>query len=402
MKVDGLHRALLYQPQHQIGYLLGFSALLLLMQARDRSKPVVLFLAGAFLGAALLFDPVPAAILALATAAYEAWFLVRLRRWAAFPACALAAAVPMGAALALTAALNYVDDVETGNPIVSLGVNSLAATHVGTTLLLDFGPVLLVAAAGALAVLLRAAFSRFAPLAILLGVCAAFYFFVDVPDHDSVYVAWRASHLAFMAAAALCAYALQEGWSMGAWGRLATIVLTAAVAAAALPTVLVDIYNAQDVENRAQGPGFRWTVVLSPGEVEALEWIRRSTPAAARVQVDPVARGRDTWAYLPAFAERRMSGGLPIGMIPVSKYEEASARIRQIYAAASADEAYERALGECVDYLVIGPPERAEHPQMQQALDEKPYLFTPAFRNDALVVYAVRGSHPPACSPARP
>ena len=39
MPVDGLHRMFLYQPQHELGYLLGFSALLLLMQAADVGRP---------------------------------------------------------------------------------------------------------------------------------------------------------------------------------------------------------------------------------------------------------------------------------------------------------------------------------------------------------------------------
>ena len=48
MPVDGLHRMFLYQPQHELGYLLGFSALLLLMQASDAARPGLLFSSVAF------------------------------------------------------------------------------------------------------------------------------------------------------------------------------------------------------------------------------------------------------------------------------------------------------------------------------------------------------------------
>ena len=50
------------------------------------------------------------------------------------------------------------------------------------------------------------------------------------------------------------------------------------------------------------------------------------------MQVEPTARDSETWAYMPAFGERRMTAGLPISMIPVQKYKEASERIRQVFA----------------------------------------------------------------------
>ena len=207
-----------------------------------------------------------------------------------------------------------------------------------------------------------------------------------------MYVAWRASHLAFVALAAFCGYALQASWDAGGRVRNAVVAIAVAAAVVALPTVIIDLYNSQDVANRAPGPGFRWTVMLSPDEVKALEWIRQSTPKDARVQVDADVRGRDTWAYVPAFAERRMAGGLPIGMIPLAKYEKVSAEIKQLYQSASVDDAYTRALNMCVDYLVVGVPERRAYPKLQPMLDAKPDLFAPAFRNNELSVYAVSGS----------
>jgi hypothetical protein len=391
MKIDGLHRALLWQPQHQVGYLLGFSALLLLMQARDCSRAALLFLAGVFLGLSMLLSSPAAAMLAAVAAAYETFRLIQARQWKAFVPCAVAAAVPMAAALALSAGLQYVDTQAPGNPLVTFGVNRLATHRVWLTIFLNFGPVVIVALAGTAAAAWRGMLGRFVPVFITVVVSALFYVLVDVPDHGGVYVAWRASHLIFMALAALCGFALQEWWAQGGWARWTMTGVAAIVALAALPTVLIDIYNAQDVDNREMGPGFRWTVVLSPSELEGLHWIKQHTPPSARVQIEPYSRNRDAY-YVTAFGERRMSGGLPTGLIPLAKYEKISGDLQKLYQATSAKDAYDQALSLCIDYLVIGPPERNAYKQLQPLIDANPHLFQPTFRNNALSIYAVSGS----------
>jgi hypothetical protein len=386
MPIDGLHRLLLYQPQHQLAYLLGFSALLLLIQSRDSSKASLLFLVGFFLAVAMLMSPFAAGMLAIAVAIYESWRLVQARQWRAFVTCALAAAVPMVAALAVTRLMRSVDG---GSPLVTFGVNRIAARQWPWAIFLSFGPVLLVAITGLAAVILRRELGRFIALGIVLTVCTIFYFWVDVPDHQGVYVGWHVGKIAFVALAPWCAFALQDLWSRRGWPRRLMGIAALSIALAALPTVLIDLYNTQDIGNRDEGPGFRWTVVLTPDEVKALDWIKQWTPPTARVQVEPYVRGRDTWAYIPAFAERRMSAGLPISMIPLAKYESASQRIRRLYRSTSAPQAYDLSVALCVDYLVIGPPERAAYPELQRLLDGSPHLFAPAFRNDAMAVYAV-------------
>jgi hypothetical protein len=339
----------------------------------------------------MLLSSPAAAILTAVAAAYESVRLIQTRQWKAFVPCALAAAVPMGAALLLGTALQYVDTRAPGNPLVTFGVNRLATHRVWLTIFLNFGPVAIVAILGMAAAVWRRSLGRFVPVFITVAVSAAFYVLVDVPDHGGVYVAWRASHLIFMALAALCAIAIQECWSAGGWIRWTTTALMALVAAAALPTVLIDIYNAQDVANRADGPGFKWTVVLTPPEVAGLDWIKQYTPPASRVQIEPFSRNRDAY-YITAFGERRMSGGLPTGLIPLAKYEAVSARVRTLYQSDTAAVAHDRALALCVDYLVVGPPERAAYPALSPILDASPHMFAPAFRNGVLDIYAVSGS----------
>lgn len=386
LPVDGLHRLLLYQPQHQLAYLLGFSALLLLIQARDRSRAPLLFVAGLFLGVSMLLSPFAAGMLTIITAAYEAWSLVHARQWKSFIPCAAAASVPMIAALVVIGVLGYTDK---GTSLVTLGVNRVAVRSWEVAIFLSFGPVLLVAFGGLAAAARRRALDRFLSIGIVLTACTFFYFLVDVPDHQNVYVGWHAGKVAFVAFTPLCGFALQEWWARGGWQRWLMGLAMLAIALAAVPTVLIDLYNTQDVWNRAQGPGFRWTVLLSPDEVQGLDWIKQWTARKARVQVEPNVRGRDTWAYLPAFAERRMSAGLPISMIPLAKYEKASEQIRGLYQSTTAQHAYELATRHCIDYLVIGEPERVAYPRLQPLLDASPELFTPAFRNDALAVYTV-------------
>lgn len=386
LPIDGLHRLLLYQPQHQLAYLLGFSALLLLIQARDRSRASLLLLVGSLLAASMMLSSFAAGMLAIITAAYEGWSLARARQWKSIVACAAAAAVPMVAALAAIGVLAYTD---TGTPLVTFGVNRAAVRSWEMAIFLSFGPVLLVAAGGLVAVARRRVLDRFIPIGIVLTICTIFYFLVDVPDHQNVYVGWHAGKVAFVAFTPLYGFALQEGWTRGGWPRRLLAFLTAGIALAAIPTVLIDLYNTQDVWNRAQGPGFRWTVLISPGEVQGLDWIKQWTAKKARVQVEPNVRGRDTWAYVPAFAERRMSAGLPISMIPLAKYEKASEQVRAVYQSPTAARAYDLAMSQCIDYLVIGEPERAAYPGLQPLLDASPDLFSRAFRNDALAIYAL-------------
>jgi uncharacterized membrane protein len=257
-----------------------------------------------------------------------------------------------------------------------------------TVILLSFGPVLLIAALGVFFVFRRGATERFAPIWIGLAVCWAFYFLVDLPD-SPYSVGFHVGKLAFVIFTPLCAVAVQEWWLAGTRVRWGLAPVIAVIVLAGMPTAVIDLYNTQDIFNRARGPGYRWTVLLSPEEVSGLEWVQRNTPTRARVQVEPNVRANDTWAYVPAFAERRMSAGIPLSMIPLAKYKKASDEILAMYKSPSAAEAYERAVRLCVDYLMVGPPERSAYPALQPMIDASPHLFVPVFRNETLAVYAV-------------
>jgi len=387
--VDGLHRLLLYQVTHHgVGYVLGLSALLVAITAEQPGRARVAVLAGTLLGVGFLFSSFASLILGAAVGACYAVRLLARGEWRRVPVVGLAALVPILAAVGVSLVLQYADGT-TG--LVELGLNQRAAANAGWVLLLSFGVLL---PAGLFGAIVALAGRRWESLALLLtaAIAIAFYFLVNVRDHMDVYVAWRAGHILIVVLAALGAVGWEWLWGRGRAARAGLLAGAAAAALATAPTTFFDIYNSQDVWNRHPGPGFRWTVVLAPGEVEGLAWIREQTAERAIVQVEPWVRGRDTWAYIPAFAQRRMAAGLPISMVPLRKYEEASQRIRAIYQAGSADEVFLHAARERIDYLVVGLPERAAYPAFEALLDSRPDLFVPAFRNGTLTIWRLRGT----------
>jgi hypothetical protein len=233
----------------------------------------------------------------------------------------------------------------------------------------------------------RRRLKRSLALAALAGVCLFFYFLVEVKDHQHVYVGWRVGHFLFIVFAALVALALDETSRLSQRLRLAAWTVAAGLALAALPTTAIDLFNTQDLSNRNQAPGFRWTLILTHDDQDVIAFLRQHTPPNALVQVDPLARHSETWAYLPAFAERRMAAGYPISMVPLAKYQAASEEIRHIYATHDLLEAFEIARRAKVDYLIVGPPEREAHPGCGERFDSAPEDFKRIFTTGTVLVF---------------
>jgi uncharacterized membrane protein len=254
-------------------------------------------------------------------------------------------------------------------------------------LLLSFGPLLIAGIAG----LLRFGWVRRdgAAAAALVAAALAFYFFTDVPGMEGVWVGWRSGHLLLIAFAVSGAAAMTAAWRARRL-RLALVILICLALIPALPTVAIDVFNAQDVSNRGPGAGFPWTLVITPSEREALDWIRQSTADDAVVQVEPHARGAGTWAYIPAFGERRAAAGLPLAMIPLKPYLAATDNVRHgIFQATSPADAHAMAKFMGIDYLFVGEIERQNYRPAVERINARPDLFAQVFRNDAAVIYAV-------------
>jgi hypothetical protein len=377
MPIDGLQRVLWYQPHHALGYAFGLLGVMALARRRQPDDPMAFAQAGALLGASTLISSFGGLMFTSAAAAHEAMAVVRRRAWGRAVRHAAAAAVPLGLAAITVMALRYVDR---GGQVILLGLNHVAVANVVPATFLSFGPVLILGAAAAV-VAWRERRRDLGPVAAILGVCVVFYFFVDIRDHQNVYVGWRVGHLTFIASIAGIAVLLErlstlERRARAGWAALALIL------AASAPTVLIDLYNTQDIGNRG------WTLTLSPAEMAAFEWIGRHTLPADLVQIDPVARDPGSWAYIPAFANRRMFGGLPISMVPLHKYDVRAKRIREIFDL-EAPLAYERARSANVRYVWVGEPERGAHPGVDARLDADPTLFQPVFRRDGVTIYGV-------------
>jgi hypothetical protein len=384
LPVDGLHRVLWYQPHHAMAYALGLSVVLVIVQARQPTTPRLYAICGTLLGLCLLLSTFSAIMLTAITSIVALGYVVSRRAWRDLLPAALAGAAPLAAAAAAALSLQYVD--ASSGELMRVLVNPMAVTEAPRAILLSFGPMLLVSGIGGI-IAVRNRAAALGAVAAIVAVSFAFYFFVDLRGHQYVYVGWRAGHLLFVAFVVLAAYAVQQLMAGGRARRAATTVGLVLLAALAAPTFVIDLYNTQDIDNRMQAPGFRWTLVLEPEEVEALAWLRKLTPPDAIVQVDPFTRDAETWAYLPAFAERRMAAGLPISMIPLEKYEAASHKVREVYRQDDAAKAYAVAAPLRIDYLFVGAPEREAHPGLEAALRERPDLFQPVFQQGSVSIF---------------
>jgi hypothetical protein len=387
LPVDGFQRLLWYQPHHSTGYALGLSALLLLAQVR-RLTPGMLCFCGSLLGLTLLFSTFAAIMLTLMVAVAALAMLVRAREWRTLAFGSVAGAVPLALSVGIAHSLRYVDT--SGPSIAQITVNPLATTNVGTALFLSFGPMGLAGIVGAIIAVRRRA-AQFTGIAAIVLVSLFFYFFVDVVDHQSVYVGWRAGHFLFVALAVLTGYALQECWNAGRATRSAAAMVATVLAILSLPMFAIDFYNTQDITNHDPNDNYSWTLIQSPGEVAALAWIRTMTRPDAVVQIEPHVREGRRWADIPAFAERRMSAGLPISMVPLARYEAASANVRALFEEQNGEAAFRKAAQLGADYVMVGPPERKAFPLFEQTLQSHPSRFREVFRSGDVSIFMLEG-----------
>ncbi len=383
--IDGLQRLLFYQPHHAVGYVAGLLGVLAVSRRARAFDPVAMAVAGLLLGLSIAISSFAGVMFTAGAALFEAISVARQRDWRRGLAHAVASAIPLALASGLVFALHYVD---ASGSVVEFGVNRLATRSFWLVTALSFGPVLILAVA-AVSVILRTGRQDLGEWGALAAACVVFYFLINVRDHQDVYVGWRVGHLLFMSATVLAGILFDHVATLA--NRRTAVLGVVAVGLAGLPTTVIDVYNTQDLTNNRAAPGFTWTLRLTPDDRQAFHWIRLNTRPEEVVQVDPFARDSETWAYLPAFAERRMAAGLPISMVPLKKYEDASAQMRAIFDEPALS-SYERATRGGVNYVLVGPPERSAHPGVEARLDALPELMPLLFRNGTISIYGVRSS----------
>jgi hypothetical protein len=398
LPVDGLQRMLFYQPHHQLGYALGFICLLVIVHQWRRPRIAAGAFAGALLACAFLASPISALILGTLTAVTGGLSILRQRAWRVGLWSAAAAAVPIGMAMTLIYLLHY---VAPGRLMLKIGANPLAMKNPFIALAVSIGPIVLAALPGAWLLIRHARGEKVIWVMAAVVISLLFYFFVDVRDHQFVYVGWRAGHIIFITLAGVVGVGVHFLLLRAGRGkhpqrikrmisrRLGWVGFFATCALIAAPTTVIDIYNTQDIYNRGKIQKIHWTLILPRDELEALEWLRRSTPPDAIVQVEPYVRDPETWAYVPAFAERRMAAGIPLSMVPLAPYHIASERVREIYMSTDPKFIANRSQELGIDYLVVGHKERMAYPKLKNILETNINAFQRVFKNDALSVYAV-------------
>jgi hypothetical protein len=381
--IDGLQRLLFYQPHHVVGYGIGLIGLIAIARRIRPVDATAFAIAGLCLGLSIAISSFAGLMLTASAAIFEGVSVLRRLDWRRAFVHAGAAAVPLAVATGVVLALRYVDN---SGSVVELAVNPVALHDFWWVTLLSFGPVMVLCAA-AVPFLWRQP-RGLGIFAALGGSCVIFYFFINVRDHQDVYVGWRVGHFLFMAATVVIGvlferlHTLPREFGSFAWIGVVVVLM------AGLPTTAIDIYNTQDITNFSQAAAGRWTLRLTPDDLQVFDWLKHNTEPSAIVQVDPAPRDPEHWAYLPAFGERRMAAGLPISMVPLAKYQRASAEIRTIY-----DEeplsAYEHAVRAGINYVIVGPPERAGHDGVEQRFDSIPELMPRVFRNNTISIYQV-------------
>jgi len=230
----------------------------------------------------------------------------------------------------------------------------------------------------------HAADGRLAPamLAIVLSLVAMYFLQLSV---DTEWVAFRSGHLFIVAAAAPAAFFIDRVWRARRSVAIAVLIICFG---SGLPTTAIDAYNARDIHNMEMGPGFPWTIVVTPQQQAAYRWIREHTREGAVVQMDAAARDRATWSNIPSFAERRMAAGLPISLLKVPEYRERSDRVSEMYAATDAEVAADIARQLRIEYVYVDEVERHAHPSGIQ-FDHSP-AFEKVFDAAPAAVYRVR------------
>ena len=381
--IDGLQRLLFYQPHHAVGYAIGMIGLIAIARRIRPVDATAFAIGGVCLGLSVAISSFAGLMLTAAAAIYEGVAVLRILDWRRAFVHAGAAAVPLAVCTGLVLALRYVDN---SGSVVELAVNRMALRDFWWVTFLSFGPVMLLCAATAPVLWKQPrGLGIFAALAVS---CAFFYFFVNVRDHQDVYVGWRVGHFLFMAATVVIGVLFERLYTLPVEYRSFAWIGVAIVLMAGLPTTAIDVYNTQDITNFSQAPAGRWTLRLTPDDLQVFDWLKHNTEPSAIVQVDPAPRDPEHWGYLPAFGERRMAAGLPISMVPLAKYQQASAEVRTIY-----DEeplfAYEHAVRAGINYVIVGPPERAGHDGVEQRFASIPELMALVFRNNTISIYEV-------------
>ena len=380
LRIDNVPRSLWYTPQHTTAVALGLLGWFIALSTGARASWPAIGASGLALGLATAMNPFLGGCFSLVygvTMAVDALFPERAERdWRLLLRHSLAA-VPVVLAVAWAAVSRM---TEGAGSAIELGFADISRAGVAATLLLGLGPVLLPSLAGMRRL---PSLSRLPIVLATTGLLLGLFLLYCVRISEGSWVGFRAGQMLLVSIPILLARAFAS------LGTRATAILATIIFLVGVPTTVLDAWNASDIGNQREGPGFRWTLTTTRDQQQAFAWIRAHTPADAIVQMEPIVRGREHWTLIPSFAGRRMAAGLPISLLPQPEYLEASERVRSIFASSSADDASDKARRLRIDYLYVDGTDTAAYPDGVRKFDEHPALFSRVFTSGDARVYKV-------------
>lgn len=382
-RIDGLQRSIWYVPHHSMAYALGLIAIVGITASAGRAARGVTFLMGCVLACSVLFSPLVGGLFALV---YGITFFAHAFRrpspWTTI-FTQVDIIVPVAIAIAWQVEGHM---VEGAGGALEFGFARQPLHHPVLALLVSLGPILFIAAAGCWPSI-RFPLRRLGAYAVLVLVSVVAMYLIRL-SIDLSWVGFRTGHMMLLALPAFAARFIADRWDAGQRKLLGAVVLLALVAGA--PTLAIDEFNAQDIHNYDVSPGdFPFTIVLSPRQLAAFEWIRKNTPQNALVQMDPVQRGRSTWSLVPSWAERRMAAGLPISLMHTPEYDRQSQLAHSMYSQSDPEAAWKIAKQLGVDYIYEDDVER-RNDSGTESFGKSPSRFERVFQQGDVEIYRVR------------
>ena len=382
LRIDGLVRSMWYTPQHSTSFALGLIALMVATRLPSVTRARTVLTTGLALALSVIMNPLLGAAFC-AVYGITVLYDVATRR---APVSALLtnalAVVPVLLALGWCLFNRMAENAASH---LTFGWKFDARNAPVTTLFLSLGGLLIPAALGLLPsrrVAWRPVVPALAGVAIGLGLL----YLVSLSDRS--WVGFRAGNVLQVTLPLLAARGLAGLWDSGK--RAVVGSATAALLLAGSPTTLVDTHNAQDITNLRMGPGFPWTITLSPAQQAGCAWIRSHTPADAVVQADPLARDRQNWSVVPTFAGRRMAMGEALPLLPEPQQEAGRPKAHAILTTLPLETARDEARHMGIDFLWIdGDDIRARVGANPRRFLARPDLFPLVFSQDDVYVYRV-------------
>jgi hypothetical protein len=385
LTVDGLPRSLWYTPQHAMSCALGLVALTVASAQRRDGPPGAAVLAGMALAGSVICSPFLGGTFSLV---YGAGIVFAARGgWRATARAVCVNAIAAGPVLLALGWCKWNEMFEGAGAAIAFGYTGPITRAPFLMPALTLGPIIVAAAVGAWRGWSRAAASL-APAFAGVTIGFVLLYFVSMPGGDLVWVGWRAGQILLLTMTPLAALGFAR---VADTKKLRPVAWAAAVAlfVIGLPTTLIDTYNAQDIWNREMGPGFKWTVIVTPDQRRAFDWIQAETPQDAIVQMEPTVRGRETWTNIPTFAERRMAAGLPISLLRKALYRDRSARMRTMYGTLDPAEASRLAVAIGIDYIYVDSAERHAFGTSLKKFDDHPKYFARVYQGGEVSIYRV-------------